>query len=66
MLGALAAQSARGLENDVFCQIGLVILIGLASKNAILIVEYANQLCDKVSALKSQSSKPPQSVCVRS
>lgn len=44
MLGALAAQSARGLENDVFCQIGLVMLIGLASKNAILIVEYANQL----------------------
>ena len=44
MLGALGAQSARGLENDVFCQIGLVMLIGLASKNAILIVEYANQL----------------------
>ncbi|HEY9774066.1 MAG TPA: efflux RND transporter permease subunit [Planktothrix sp.] len=44
ILGALAAQSARGLENDVFCQIGLVMLIGLASKNAILIVEFANQL----------------------
>lgn len=44
ILGALAAQSLRGLENDVFCQIGLVMLIGLASKNAILIVEFANQL----------------------
>ena len=44
MLGALAAQKMRGLENDVFCQIGLVMLIGLASKNAILIVEFANQL----------------------
>lgn len=42
--GALAAQSIRGLDNDVFCQIGLVMLIGLASKNAILIVEFANQL----------------------
>ena len=35
---------ARGLQNDVYCQIGLVMLIGLASKNAILIVEFAEQL----------------------
>ena len=44
LLGALLAQWARGLENDVYCQIGLVMLIGLASKNAILIVEFAEQL----------------------
>lgn len=44
LFGALGAQFLRGLENDVFCQIGLVMLIGLASKNAILIVEFANQL----------------------
>lgn len=44
ILGALIAQHLRGLPNDVFCQIGLVMLIGLASKNAILIVEFANQL----------------------
>ncbi|NMG20601.1 efflux RND transporter permease subunit [Brasilonema bromeliae] len=44
ILGALSAQSLRGLANDVYCQIGLVMLIGLASKNAILIVEFANQL----------------------
>lgn len=44
MLGALSAQWMRGLQNDVFCQIGLVMLVGLASKNAILIVEFANHL----------------------
>jgi hydrophobic/amphiphilic exporter-1 (mainly G- bacteria), HAE1 family len=44
LLGALAAQRLRGLSNDVFCQIGLLMLIGLASKNAILIVEFAEQL----------------------
>lgn len=44
VLGALGAQATRGLENDVYCQIGLVMLIGLASKNAILIVEFAEQL----------------------
>jgi hydrophobic/amphiphilic exporter-1 (mainly G- bacteria), HAE1 family len=44
LLGALGAQSLRGLQNDVYCQIGLVMLVGLASKNAILIVEFAEQL----------------------
>ena len=44
VLGALLAQTLRGLSNDVYCQIGLVMLVGLASKNSILIVEFANQL----------------------
>ena len=44
VLGALLAQSARGFADDVYCQIGLVMLIGLAAKNSILIVEFAEQL----------------------
>ncbi len=44
ILGALAAQWLRGLPNDVFCQIGLLMLVGLATKNAILIVEFAERL----------------------
>lgn len=47
ILGALLAQMLRGFPNDVYCQIGLVMLIGLASKNSILIVEFANQLRDE-------------------
>jgi HAE1 family hydrophobic/amphiphilic exporter-1 len=47
VLGALGAQWLRGLQNDVYCQVGLVMLIGLASKNAILIVEFAEQLQHK-------------------
>ena len=37
----------RGLNDDVFCQVGLVMLVGLASKNAILIVEFAEQLRER-------------------
>jgi hydrophobic/amphiphilic exporter-1 (mainly G- bacteria), HAE1 family len=44
ILGALAAQWGRGLINDVYCQIGLVMLIGLSAKNGILVVEFAEQL----------------------
>jgi len=47
LLGALSAQWVRGQENDVFCQVGLVMLVGLASKNAILIVEFAEQLRER-------------------
>jgi hydrophobic/amphiphilic exporter-1 (mainly G- bacteria), HAE1 family len=47
LLGALGAQWIRGLQNDIFCQVGLVMLVGLASKNAILIVEFSEQLRER-------------------
>jgi HAE1 family hydrophobic/amphiphilic exporter-1 len=47
VLGAMIGILLRGLPNDIYVQIGLVMLIGLASKNAILIVEFAEQLRGK-------------------
>jgi len=43
LLGAVAAVSARALQNDVYLQIGLTTTMGLAAKNAILMIEFAEQ-----------------------
>ena len=47
VIGALLAASIRGLNNDVYFQVGLLTTIGLSAKNAILIVEFAKDLMDK-------------------
>ena len=47
MLGAMLAVSLRGLPNDVFFKVGLITLIGLSAKNAILIIEFAKHLLDQ-------------------
>ncbi|WP_419785184.1 efflux RND transporter permease subunit [Pseudodesulfovibrio sp.] len=52
IFGAMASQWMRGLDDNVYAQIGLVMLIGLAAKNAILIVEFAKERYDNGMPLK--------------
>jgi HAE1 family hydrophobic/amphiphilic exporter-1 len=47
LLGTVIAVSARNMDNNIYTQIGIVLIIALASKNAILIVEFARELRQK-------------------
>ncbi len=47
VLGAVLAVTLRGMPNDVFFKVGLITLIGLSAKNAILIIEFAKHLVDE-------------------
>lgn len=51
LLAAMAGVNLRGLDNNILTQIGLVVLIGLAAKNAILIVEFAKQAEERGSGI---------------
>ncbi|MFB2780424.1 efflux RND transporter permease subunit [Shewanella mangrovisoli] len=51
IIGALLAMNGRGLPNDVFFQVGLLTTVGLATKNAILIVEFAKEFYEKGAGL---------------
>ncbi|SQC40579.1 aminoglycoside efflux pump [Klebsiella pneumoniae] len=66
MIGALLATWMRGLENDVYFQVGLLTVIGLSAKNAILIVEFANELNEKGQDLLSATLSAAVSACAPS
>jgi multidrug efflux pump subunit AcrB len=55
IIGAMLALMVRGFDNNIFTQIGLVLLVGLAAKNAILIVEFAKEARDMARAC----ARPP-------
>ena len=57
VLGAVIATSIRGLDNDVYFQVGLLTTVGLAVKNAILIVEFAKEFYEGGASLREAALK---------
>jgi hypothetical protein len=60
-LGVVAATSLRGMPNDIYFQIGLITIIGLSAKNAILVVEFAKEYFDRGPASSMRRSTPSAS-----
>jgi multidrug efflux pump len=60
VIGAIAATLVRGLDNDVYFQVGLLTTVGLATKNAILIVEFAKAFFDAGTPLAQAAVKAAQ------
>src|SRR5947209_14984331 len=57
LLGTVAAVAIRGMDNNIYTQIGIVLIIALASKNAILIVEFARELRERGRPTKVAAAK---------
>ena len=66
LLGAVAAVLLRGMPNDVFFKVGMITVIGLSAKNAILIVEFARQLQQQGRGLVEAALRRPGCACGRS
>ncbi len=57
LLGAVAAVAARGMDNNVYTQIGIVLIIALASKNSILIVEFARAIRARGESIRESAAQ---------
>jgi multidrug efflux pump subunit AcrB len=66
LLWALFGVWCRGMDNDIFTQIGFIVLVGLACKNAVLIIEFAKQQEERASSRSRPPSARPSCACARS